>query len=96
MVFWELKKFINDANTANTNTLTNIYLGANSNQQIINQNLNYYPKDNINKKYERESNSKEMSNTNPKEQINNNTNKKVSVIINTQNARQFANSKNKQ
>ena len=50
-----IKKY--DANTANTNnTLTGIYLGGNSNQQIINQNQNYYPKDNVNKKYDQRKN----------------------------------------
>ena len=39
-----------DSNTANNNTLTDIYLGQNSNQRVINQNQNYYPKDNVNKK----------------------------------------------
>ena len=43
-----IKKY--DSNNANINTLNNIYLGLNSNQKVINQNLNYFPKDNVNKK----------------------------------------------
>ena len=46
-----IKKY--DTKSTNSNAFTGIYLGSNSNQKFINQNQNqnYYPKDNVNKKY---------------------------------------------
>ena len=45
-----IKKY--DYKTANNNTLTDVYLGNNLNQKVINPNQNYYPKDTVIKNFD--------------------------------------------